>query len=33
MQALLGEIGINQKQFLAACHQAKSNKNHWKIVK
>ena len=33
MQTLLGEIGINQKQFLGACHTAKNNKNHWKIVK
>ena len=33
MQTLLGEIGINQKQFLTACHDAKKNKNHWKIVK
>ena len=33
MQTLLMKIGINQKQFLEACHQAKNNKNHWKIVK
>lgn len=33
MQLLLTDIGINQKQFLGACQQAKNNKNHWKIVK
>ena len=33
MATLLGEIGIDQKQFLAACHKARNNKNHWKIVK
>lgn len=33
MQTLLSEIGINQKQFIDACHKAKTNKNHWKIVK
>jgi len=33
MTTLLLEIEINQKEFLAACHKAKSNKNQWKIVK
>ena len=33
MSTILGEININQEQFLAACHKAKDNKNHWKIVK
>jgi len=33
MQTLLSEISITQKEFLAACHKAKHNKNHWKVVK
>lgn len=33
MHTLLSEIGINQKQFIDACHQARANKDHWKIVK
>ena len=33
MATILGEIGVNQDQFLAACRTAKNNPNHWKIVK
>lgn len=33
MQSLLQDIGIDQKQFLQACKEAKENKKQWKIIK